>query len=75
MTVVPAYGRDYKTKNAVMEAWNSNRDFLVSDFFDKYDGKPINLEDALKAGVRTVNIRYCHLTKLAVIAVQGRTNA
>jgi hypothetical protein len=32
LSVVPAYGRDYKSKKAVMADWNANKDFYVADF-------------------------------------------
>ena len=70
MTLTPAYGRDYKSKKDVLSDWNSNKDFIVSDFFDKYDGKPINLSDAKHAGIREVMIRYSGLRKIAVIKIK-----
>ena len=29
ITVSEAYGRDYKSKAAVLNAWNANRDFVI----------------------------------------------
>lgn len=56
MTLIPGYGRDYKSKSAVMADWNANKDFIISDHFDPSDGKLIN-KPQVKPGTR-VNIRY-----------------
>ena len=61
MTVIPAYGRDYKSAAAVHEAWAQGHDFIVADMHDKYDGKPVNIEDA--RGL-TVTARYSELRKV-----------
>ena len=37
LTLLPAYGRDYKTKKAIIEHLNNDRDFLESTSL-----KPIN---------------------------------
>jgi len=42
LTVVPAHGRDYSSKAAVMKDWADNMDFLVMDMSSPWDGKPIN---------------------------------
>jgi hypothetical protein len=31
LTVVPAYGKDYKSQKEVLEAYHSGKDFLISD--------------------------------------------
>jgi hypothetical protein len=62
-TVVPAYGRDYTTAKAARADWKAGKDFLIADFFDPYDGKPINKQDADREGLK-VNIRFNRLTKI-----------
>jgi len=69
-TLVPAYGRDYKSAKEVKAAWEAGKDFLIADLFDPYDGKPANLESAQQAGWKTVNIRFSKLTKIASIKVK-----
>jgi hypothetical protein len=64
ITVVPAYGRDYKNRNDVLADWNANKDFIIQDFFNPYDGKPANKSDLVGY---TVNIRYSNLMKIAVV--------
>lgn len=69
-TLVPAYGRDYKTVKAVKADWLAEKDFIIADFSDRYDGKPINREDAINAGIRRVGIRYNRLMKQTFIEVK-----
>ena len=66
LSVVPAYGRDYKSKAAIKADIDAGKDFLVSDFSSPYDGKPANLESCRDAGVTVLNVRYCGLRKIAV---------
>lgn len=54
LTVVPAYGRDYKTTGAALASWHANEDWLVSDFHDPADGKPINRADAVRDGLKVI---------------------
>ena len=69
-TLVPAYGRDYKNVKDVKTDWNDKKDFLIADFFDKYDGKPINITDCKSAGIKSVMIRYNRLMKTTVIKIK-----
>lgn len=64
LTVIPAYGRDYKTAKAARADWNANLDFIIATFpSDPTDGKPISKQDAHRAGLK-INIRYSGLTKI-----------
>ena len=68
MTLTPAYGRDYKSKKAVLQDWNDGKDFIIADMFNPYDGKPINKRDAEREGIeQQVMIRYKNLTQIAAI--------
>jgi hypothetical protein len=62
VSAVPAYGRDYKSKAAVMADWNAGKDFLTQDMmlsgYVNKDDKPDGV---------TLNIRYKNLTQVAVI--------
>lgn len=42
ITVCPAYGRDYKSKKAVVADFEAEKDFIIQDVFSPYAGKPIN---------------------------------
>lgn len=69
MTLVPAYGRDYKSKKAVEADWLAGKDFIVSDMFSQWDGKPYNLESAQYECLKYVNIRYKRLAQIARVKV------
>ena len=55
MTVLPAYGRDYKSKKAALSDWNEGLDFRCA-LSGSYLSKRDNLHD--------VWIRYCKKTKI-----------
>lgn len=66
MTLVPAYSRDYKSKKAVLEDFNADKDFKVADLFSSgYTNKA----DLIRMGVKSVNIRYQKLTKIIVVSL------
>ena len=64
ITLTPAYGRDYKSINAVKEALSSGADFIINDMFSPYDGKPCSSRDFPG---QKVKVRYSGLRKVAVI--------
>ena len=66
-TLIPAYGRDYKSAATVKADWAAGKDFIIADMFDKYDGKPVNKQDADRAGMQ-VMIRYSGLRKIVAIS-------
>ena len=66
VTVIPAYGRDYKSKKDVLTDWKAGKDFIIHSYGNRYDGKYINKEDADRAG-ETVSIRYAGRTKQLII--------
>ena len=68
LTLVPAYGRDYKNKKDVKEDWYNEKDFIVADMSSPYDGKPVNMFD-LRGIHKEVMIRYDNLRKIIVCVV------
>lgn len=62
LTAVPAYGRDYKSKAAVMADWDDGLDFRLEP-----SGQYISKADAVASGIRTINIRYGNLRKVMVV--------
>ena len=58
-TLTPAYGREYKSKAAILADLLADRDFLM-------DGKPVNKSQLLEMGIRNVNVRYKALRQVAV---------
>lgn len=69
MTLTPAYGRDYKNKKEVQEAWDGNKDFIITDMSSKDNGRYINKSDAIVGGIKSVTIRYKKLTMVTIIKV------
>ena len=63
-TLTPAYGRDYRSKAAVIADLNGNRDFITQPW-----GQYINLEQLVQSHASTVNVRYQRLTKVAVFTI------
>lgn len=70
MTATPAYGRDYKSKKEVLAAWETFKDFIVQDIMSPWDGKPINLQDARSSGMKSINLRYKGMTRVAVVKIK-----
>ena len=68
LTLIGAYGRDYKTKKEVLKDWDDNKDFVISNLFHPDDGRYINKEQAKKGD--TFNIRYKQLTQICVVRVK-----
>jgi len=65
----PAYGRDYRSKREVQDAWDSYCDFIINDAFHPYAGKKINKTDWLHYFISypRVFIRYKKLTSIQPI--------
>jgi len=62
LSIVPAYGRDYRSAKAVRADWEAGKDFM-----DACSGRYLNKDDAPKGA--TLNVRYARLTKVCVIKV------
>lgn len=63
-TLMPAYGRDYRTADEVKQAFEGGKDFvLVSHMQETY----CNKEDLIAQGASGVNIRYRNGNYIAVI--------
>ena len=67
INLIPAYGRDYKSKAAVQVDLDAGKDFIIADISNRWDGKPINKADLSEYG--KVTIRYGRLRKVAVFEV------
>ncbi len=62
-TLVPAYGRDYKSKKAAFDDFEAGKDFIIADITSRWDGKLANIESFKRMGVSEVFIRFNRLTK------------
>lgn len=65
VVVVPAYGRDYKTKKEVLADWLDHKDFKIEDMFHGY-GRKVNIDD--KPANWILEVRYDRLRKVMLIA-------
>jgi len=63
MTLTPSYGRDYKSKAAVLADFDAGKDFTIASV-GRYMGAQCSKSDL--AG-QTVTIRYARLTKCVVV--------
>lgn len=64
VTVVPAYGRDYKSKAEALRDWNEGKDFMIASVGPD-DGRYVSKVDAPPEW--RINIRYCKLTKIVPV--------
>ena len=70
LIVIPAYGRDYKSKAAVLKDWDDLKDFIIQDVSSRWDGRYVNKMD-LAGETGTVWVRYQRLTKKMAIRLEG----
>lgn len=75
-TLVPAYGRDYKSQAKVLADFTQEQDFLINDLHGElslWDGKPTNSEQLFKQfGPCRVTVRYNGLRSCVQLEVLGR---
>lgn len=69
LTLVPAYGRDYKSAKAVQEDWDAGKDFLIQDVSSGHNGRYCNKNDNVEKGT-TLKIRYKALTQIKLIKIK-----
>lgn len=62
MLLTPAYGRDYRSKEAVLADFFANKDFIMFQPENLWNGKPINYEQ-IPAGTQLA-FRYDQLRKV-----------
>ena len=70
MTLLPAYGRDYKSKKEIEADFAADKDFVVADISSPWDGKYVNRTQLVESGQKQVNVRYKQQRSVAVIKVQ-----
>lgn len=70
-TLIPAYGRDYKSKKELLADFAANKDFLLQT----YNGQTyVNKGDIEKTGEKEVMVRYAKCTKVTVLKFAPKTN-
>lgn len=68
MIIKPAWGRDYKSKKALLDDWNQGRDFIIANVGKDMD-RYINIHDAKRSAPMTINARYNKLRNVCVFEV------
>ena len=69
-TLVPAYGRDYKSKKEGLSDFLNNKDFLLQT----YNGSGyINREQVESMNEREIMIRYQKHTKVTILKFSNKT--
>ena len=66
-TLIPAYGRDYRSAKDAKADFLAGKDFIIADITDPYDGKPCSVRD-FDAGTG-ITLRYKRLASLTVLKV------
>ena len=66
ITLIPAYGRDYRSARAVKKALQNQIDFRVQDVSSKWDGMVGNLLNIKTEGYEEVKVRYSKLKKVTI---------
>jgi hypothetical protein len=64
VTLTPAYGRDYKSKAAVLEDWFGGKDFQIATMMHPDCGRYTSCRDWPEE--QELNIRYARLRKVLV---------
>jgi hypothetical protein len=69
LTIVPAYGRDYKSLETVINDLRANRDFIVHDIGSTEFGRYVNLAAMRDVGIHQVRVRHGGLRRVSVINI------
>jgi len=64
LTLLPAYGRDYKSKKLIIEDLNSNKDFIESS-----SNSYINKQQFKELNISSFNVRYDQHRKITNIKI------
>lgn len=58
-TVVPAYGRDYKTPLEALTDYRAGKDFRINQISHPYDGRYLSIRDQQDVSIRFNQLRQC----------------
>jgi len=64
ITLLPAYGRDYKSKKLIIDDLNNNKDFLESTSL-----RAINKQQFKELNISSFNVRYDQHRKITNIKI------
>ena len=69
LTLIPAYGRDYKSKKLIIDDLNNNKDFLESTSL-----RAINKQQFKELNISSFNVRYDQQRKITNIKIKDLKN-
>ena len=69
ITLLPAYGRDYKSKRLIIDDLNNNKDFLESTSL-----RAINKQQFKELNISSFNVRYDQQRKITNIKIKELKN-
>ena len=69
ITLLPAYGRDYKSKKLIIDDLNNNKDFLESTSL-----RAINKQQFKELNISSFNVRYDQQRKITNIKIKDLKN-
>ena len=69
LTLLPAYGRDYKSKKLIIDDLNNNKDFLESTSL-----RAINKQQFKELHISSFNVRYDQQRKITNIKIKDLKN-
>ena len=69
LTLLPAYGRDYKSKRVIIDDLNDNKDFLESTSL-----RAINKQQFKELNISSFNVRYDQHRKITNIKIKDLKN-
>ena len=69
LTLLPAYGRDYKSKKLIIDDLNNNKDWLEST-----TRKYINKQQLKELNISSFNVRYDQQRKVTKIKIKDLKN-
>tara|TARA_B100001248_G_C27352328_1_gene441986 strand:- start:742 stop:960 length:219 start_codon:yes stop_codon:yes gene_type:complete len=69
ITLLPAYGRDYKSKRLIIDDLNNNKDFIESTSL-----RAINKQQFKELNISSFNVRYDQQRKITNIKIKDLKN-
>ena len=69
ITLLPAYGRDYKSKKSIINDLNALKDFVIS-----HTGQYINKPQFKELQISSFNVRYDQQRKITNIKIKDLKN-
>ena len=69
LTLLPAYGRDYKSKKLIIDDLNNDKDFLESTSL-----RAINKQQFKELNISSFNVRYDNQRKITNIKIKDLKN-